>query len=119
MDMLSTLVTELKPEHRCLLTCPDCAWLAGLVATGPAGGVQGVAEVQGVPAGCVQPEGAPPALHQAALLHSFRYLNIHCGTLRIQTMITMPMIISIKVLKVGTVITAVFGNNNNNIGCEF
>lgn len=49
-------------------------WLAGLVATGPAGPVQGLAERQGVPAGSVFTAGAPFAFHQAAILHSFRWV---------------------------------------------
>ena len=51
-------------------------WLAELVAKGPAGAVQRLAELQGVPAGSVLTEGAPSALHQAAVLHSFRW--VHC-----------------------------------------
>ena len=50
--------------------------LAGLVATGPAGAVQRLAGLQGVPAGSVFTEGAASALHQAADLHSFRWV---CG----------------------------------------
>ena len=50
--------------------------LAGLVAAGPNGANPGVAELQGVLEGGVLPEGAPPTLHQAALLHSFRWLNM-------------------------------------------
>lgn len=42
------------------------------MATGQAGAVQVLAELQGVPAGGVLTAGAPSALRQATILHNFR-----------------------------------------------